>query len=270
MWGRWLLRRVLLLVLIVLLFARCSESRSVANPFPFIASSYLVKIDGRIVWAGDPHRRLPPASLTKIMTALIALERTRPNDVVRVSRMAAKEDGSRIGLREGDRLRAVDLVYATLIHSANDACRALAEHIAGSEASFVRLMNLKARRMGLKDTHFANSCGHDEAGHYSTAYDLAILAEVAMRNPVFARIVSTPSMVIRTVDGKRHFRLINKNKLIGRYPGVIGVKTGFTDRAGKCLIALAERGGRKVLLVLLNAPNRWEDAQFILDMAFDF
>jgi len=241
-----------------------------SNPFSFIASSYLVKIDGEIVWGKDIHKRLPPASLTKIMTALIALERVKPDEVVVVKRVAAKETGSRMGLKEGDKLRAIDLIYATLIHSANDACRALAEHIGGSEANFVRMMNLQAKKMGLKDTHFANSCGHDHPNHYSSAYDLMVLTEAAMRNPTFAKIVSTLNRVVKTVDGKRVFHLENKNKLVGSYPGVVGVKTGYTDRAGKCLIALAERDGRRILLILLNAPNRWHDAPFIFDLAFEF
>lgn len=263
------LRWMALLMVLFLAFSDVSLAREVSDPFPFVASSYLVKVNGRIVWAKDPHKRLPPASLTKIMTVLIALERLKPDEIVRVSKGAATEKGSRIGLREGEKLRAIDLICAALIHSANDACRALAEHIGGSEERFVRIMNERTRRLGLKNTHFVNSCGHDHPDHYSTAYDLAILTEVALRNPTFARIASTPNMVIRDLGGGRVFHLRNKNKLIGVYPGLRGVKTGFTDRAGKCLIAFAERDGKRVLLVLLNAPNRWDDAPFILDMAFE-
>lgn len=260
-----------MLVLTFFLFLEAETfAREPIDPFPFLASSYLVKIDGRIVWAKDIHKRLPPASLTKIMTALIALEKTRPDEIVQVSKSAAKEDGSKIRLKAGDRLRAIDLICAALIHSANDACKALAEYIGGSEANFVRMMNQRAQRMGMKNTHFANSCGHDHPNHYSTAYDLMILTEAAMRNPNFVKIVSTQRMEIRTVDGRRVFNLENKNKLIGSYPGVIGVKTGYTDRAGRCLIAWAERGSRRVLMILLNAPHRWDDAPFVLDMAFDF
>ncbi|MCX8128292.1 MAG: D-alanyl-D-alanine carboxypeptidase [Synergistetes bacterium] len=259
-------------VILFLLFTTggFSEAKELIDPFPFIASSYLVKIDGKIVWAKDIHKRLPPASLTKIMTALIALEKIRPDEIVRVSRSAAMEDGSRIRLKEGDRLRAIDLICAALIHSANDACRAIAEYVGGSESNFVRMMNLRAQRMGLKNTNFVNSCGHDHPNHYSSAYDLMILTEAAMRNQAFARIVSIPEMEVKTVDGKRTFKLKNKNKLIDCYPGVIGVKTGYTDRAGRCLVAWAERGNRKVLLILLNAPNRWDDAPFLLDLAFEF
>jgi D-alanyl-D-alanine carboxypeptidase (penicillin-binding protein 5/6) len=131
-------------------------------------------------------------------------------------------------------------------------------------------MNLRAKELGLKNTSFTNACGHDQAGLYSTANDLAILAEAALKNPVFAELVSFVSGNIRTVDDRRSFSIENKNELIGRYPGAIGIKTGFTSRAGKCLIALAERNGSRVLLILLNAPNRWWDAFSILDNAFAF
>lgn len=266
-----LLKKLLVPILVSLLFWEATVfGREPSDPFPFLASSYLVKIDGRIVWAKDIHKRMPPASLTKIMTALIALEKTKPDEVVQVSKAAAMEDGSKIRLKAGDRLRAMDLICAALIYSANDACKALAEHIGGNEANFVRMMNQRAQRMGLRNTHFVNSCGHDHPNHYSSAYDLMILTEVAMRNPTFVRIVSTQNMEIRTIDGRRVFRLENKNKLIGSYPGVIGVKTGYTDRAGRCLVAWAERGSRRVLMILLNAPHRWYDAPFVLDMAFDF
>jgi D-alanyl-D-alanine carboxypeptidase (penicillin-binding protein 5/6) len=129
-------------------------------------------------------------------------------------------------------------------------------------------MNARAERLGLKDTHFNNACGHDQPGHYSSAHDLSILAETALGNATFRELVSRQQHQIRTVDGRRHFNLRTKNHLLGRYPGVVGVKTGFTPDAGDCLIALAEREGRRVLLVMLHARNRWRDAATILDRAF--
>ncbi|KUK14511.1 MAG: D-alanyl-D-alanine carboxypeptidase [Synergistetes bacterium] len=242
--------------------------QKLSDPFSPSASSYLVKVNRKIVWGKNIHERLPPASLTKVMTALIAIERANLNAVVKVGKSVERERGSRIGLKPDDRVRVIDLLYATLIYSANDACRALAEYIGGSEANFVRIMNLKAKRLGLRDTHFANACGHDHPNHYSSAYDLAVLTEFAMRKPIFAKIVSIPSVYIRTVDGKKVFKLVNRNKLLGDYPGVSGVKTGYTRKAGNCLIAWAQGRGRRVLLVLLNAPNRWEDARILLDKAF--
>ncbi|HQU14264.1 MAG TPA: D-alanyl-D-alanine carboxypeptidase, partial [Thermodesulfobacteriota bacterium] len=162
----------------------------------------------------------------------------------------------------------IDLLAATLLGSANDACHVLADHVAGSEKKFVDIMNARARELGLSGTRFANACGHDAPGMRSTARDLARLAETAMGNPVFAKMTGLEDGWISTADGGKKFSLKNKNLLIGRYRGAIGVKTGFTGSAGKCLVALAERGGKRVLLVLLNAPDRWWKAEEILDAAF--
>ena len=153
---RWGAGRVLACLL---LLVSAGPAAAAENPFPSVASAYLVKIQGRTVWAGGASRRLPPASLTKIMTALLVLETGRPDDVVTVSRAAARETGTRLGLRVGERLTVTDLLTATLVRSANDACRALADWREGSEARFVRLMNRRASALGLRDTHFANACG---------------------------------------------------------------------------------------------------------------
>ena len=237
--------------------------------FGEVAAAYLVKVDGREVWARNPDRPLPPGSLTKMMTALLVLERADLGQVATVSREASRETGTRLGLAPGDRMSVIELLGATLLDSANDACHALADHVAGSETKFVALMNSRAREMGLSNTRFANACGHDDPGLYSTARDLARLAETAMGNPVFAKMSGLVEGEISTADGGKTFLLENRNLLIGSYPGAKGVKTGFTGRAGKCLAAFAERDGKRVLLVLLNAPDRWWKAGPILDAAFD-
>jgi D-alanyl-D-alanine carboxypeptidase (penicillin-binding protein 5/6) len=259
-------RHLLAAALLVLIVTPASAG--VTDPFPDKAASYLLAIDGKAVWARRPDLRLPPASLTKIMTALLVIERGRLEEVVTVGRAAAEETGTRLGLAAGDRMRAGDLLAAILLGSANDACRALAEHVAGSERRFVERMNARARALGMLDTTFANSTGHDRKGHLSTARDLALLAEAALRNGTFANLVAIVRATVRTVDGKRTFTLENKNEMVGRYRGVVGVKTGYTQGAGPCLIALAERGRTRVLLVMLNAPNRWWDAVAMLDGAF--
>ena len=245
-----------------------AEAAGPGDPFGNVAAAYLVKVDGRELWARNPDRRLAPGSLTKMMTGLLVLERADPGEVVTVSGEASRETGTRLGLKEGDRMSVIELLGATLLGSANDACHVLADHVAGSETKFVALMNSRAREMGLSNTRFANACGHDAPGMRSTARDLALLAETAMGNPVFAKMAGLEDGWISTADGGKKFPLENKNLLIGRYRGAIGVKTGFTESAGKCLVALAERGGRRVLLVLLNAPNRWWKAEEILDAAF--
>lgn len=243
----------------------CAEE--ITDPFPGAALSYILKVNGKTLWGHKPHLKLPPASLTKVMTGLIVLEKSRVDEVVAVSQAASKETGTRLGLRQGEKMPVASLLAVTLMESANDACRSLADHVGGGGPKFVALMNRRAKELGMRRTHFTNPCGHDHPHLYSTAHDLAILAEAALKNRTFAEIVKLVYWSVRTVEG-RSFTLENKNELIGRYPGAIGIKTGYTPKAGKCLIALAERDGMEALLVLLNAPNRWWDSEAMLDKAF--
>jgi len=238
------------------------------DPFPSLAASYLLRLNGAVLWAHDADRPLPPASLTKIMTALLAIESGRLKETATVSEAAARETGTRLGLNPGDRMRVEDLLAATMLGSANDAARALADHLAGNEGKFVLLMNRRARELGMRGTRFVNATGHDHPGHRSTASDLARLTAAALSHERFARLVAEIDREVSTVDGKRSFRLENKNELVGRYRGAVGVKSGYTPGAGPCLVAIARRGADRVLLVLLNAPNRWWDAEAVMDLAF--
>ena len=242
---------------------------AVTDPFPDLADAYLVQVGERDLWAGRADKRLPPASLTKVMTALLVLEDYRPAQIVTVSKSAAQATGSRIRLKAGDKLSVEALLAATLIASANDACAALAEYNAGSVGAFVAKMNVRAQTLGLGNTHFSNPCGFDAPEHYSSANDLARIAHAALAYPEFAALVAKSEDEIATADGRRRFHLKNKNALIGSYPLAIGVKTGYTSRAGKCLIALARKDGAQVLLVLLNAKSRWWDAIGLMENAFD-
>ncbi|MDZ7657179.1 MAG: D-alanyl-D-alanine carboxypeptidase family protein [Sulfurimicrobium sp.] len=260
----------LLVPAVYLLFAAWAgpaRADALAGPFAAASNAYFVSVNGTPLWAHQPEQSLPPASLTKIMTALLVLEHGNLQRVVRISPAASRESGSRLGLKPGEKMRVAELLAAAILQSANDACHALAEHVAASEQAFVALMNRRASELGLHDTRFANACGHDHPAHRSSARDLARLAELALRHPGFARLVAQVEVDVLDTAGRRH-RLINSNQLIGRYPGAIGVKTGYTRQAGKCLIALAVRGERRVLLVLLNAPDRWWTASAMLDRAF--
>ncbi len=259
--------RRIIIILSILLTSITAAGAADDDPFPAVASSYILKINGETVWAHRPKRRLAPASLTKIMTALLVLEREPLDKVVTVSSGAATESGTRVGLRRGDRMTVGNLLAATLIFSANDACRALADHV-GDRERFITLMNARAEKLSMNGTHFSNPCGHDQPRHYSTAHDLTILAEAALGNRIFRELVSRQLQQIRTVDGKRRFNLRSKNQLLGRYLGTAGVKTGYTPNAGGCLIALAEREGTRVLLVMLYTRNRWHAAAAMLDQAF--
>ena len=253
-------RGALAALLLVACTAYAAEDR-----FPRVADAYLVKRDGRVLWGAGENERHAPASLTKMMTALLVLEGGQLDQAAVVSRAAAREPGSRIGLRAGDQVRVRDLLAAAIMHSANDACRALADH---GGPTFVARMNQRAARLGLKNTNFIDPCGHDRPGQYSTASDLARIAEVVMNHPEYESFSRVREMTIKTVDGRRRFHLRNTNALIGHYSGVIGAKTGTTSRAGYCLIALAERNGVRVLVVLLNSPRRWTVTPRLLDTAF--
>jgi D-alanyl-D-alanine carboxypeptidase (penicillin-binding protein 5/6) len=240
-----------------------------ANPFAKSARAYLVQVGGTTVWSHQADQKLPPASLTKIMTALLVLERANLNAIHTISPKAASETGHRLRLRAGEKYRVRDLLAAMLIESANDAACALAEHVSGSEARFAVLMNERAAKLGLKSTHFTNSAGHHDAAHYTTANDLLVLTEAALERPLFRELVSKVRYEIRSTCGKRHFKLENSNKLLPKYEGMVGVKTGYTPEAGRCLIALAERDGVEVLIVLLRAQDRWNLATRMLDSAFE-
>ena len=230
------------------------------------AAAYWVARDGRMIAGAQIHRRLPMASLAKMMTALLVLERGDLDRTVAVSRSAARETGTRLGVRVGERFRARDLLAAAIIASANDACRALADDVGGS--GFVAMMNRRAGALGLRDTHFVDPCGHDRDAQYSSAADLGRLGTEVMRQPDYLRLSAMPSAILSTLDGKRSFAFSNTNALIGRYPGALGLKSGYTPRAGTCLVALAEREGVQVLLVMLNARDRWWAADGMLDHAF--
>jgi serine-type D-Ala-D-Ala carboxypeptidase (penicillin-binding protein 5/6) len=251
------------------LLAQIALAAPQPDPFPEVATSYLVELNGQSIWARQPDRRLPPASLTKLMTALLVLEQYQPDETVTVTPAAARETGIRLGLKPGERFRMQDLLAAALIDSANDACHALADHFEKSESTFVVRMNRRAKELGMRNTHFSNACGHDKADHYSSTRDLSLLAHALLKYPSLTEITSKPNLQIATQDGQRQYKFASKNALIGRYDGALGIKTGYTPKAGKCLVAYAKRGDNAVLLVMLHGNDRWWDAVDILDLAFD-
>ncbi len=246
----------------------CNVALAQPDPFPRVASAYLVTVNGELLWERQANLRLPPASLTKLMTALLVLENYRPKAVVEISRGAERETGTRLGLKRGQRFHVEDMLSAALINSGNDACHALADYAGGDHRRFVQMMNRRARQLGMRNTHFSNACGHDAADHYSTAHDLVLLANAVLKHPQVSELAARESAQISAIGENKSYTLQNKNALIGRYQGALGLKTGYTAKAGTCLIALAERGGTRVLLVMLNSANRWWDAVDLLDIAF--
>lgn len=254
------------LALAALLALASAPARSQPDPFRSAAASYLVMVDGVPLWERAADARRAPASLAKLMSALLVVEEGRLDDEVTVSRLAAAARGSRLGLHEGERLPAHALLAAMLIGSANDACLALATR-GGRVESFVARMNARAAKLGLRATRFGDPCGFDSDHQHTTARDLAFLALEAMARPQIAALVGRPQMEVATAGRERVFRVKNTNVLIEHFAGVVGVKTGQTRRAGHNLIVLAERDGRKVLLVMLGARDRWWDAHAILERA---
>jgi serine-type D-Ala-D-Ala carboxypeptidase (penicillin-binding protein 5/6) len=224
--------------------------------------------DDRVLWGSGENDPLPPASTTKVMTVLLALEAGAIDDTVTVSAVAA-EIGRRAGaatlnLREGQQIPMRSLLEGLVLRSGNDAAVAVAEHIAGSEDAFVDKMNARAAELGMDDTNFLNSTGlTDDLGHHSSALDLALLADVALANPHFARWAATA-----TSDVPGLGRMTNRNELLGRYPGANGVKTGYTNLAGLCLVASAARDGHALIAVVLGSEESFADTRRIFDHGY--
>ena len=239
---------------VVLAAALLVATPAVASPPQVGGRAYYVQsgTTGQVLLARNARQRLPIASITKLMTVLVALERVRPDDVVAVSRSAASVGESTIDLRRGERLTVRELVEAALIQSANDAATALAEHVGGGDVeAFVALMNGKARRLGLTDTHFVNPDGLDAPGHYSSARDVTKLARVAMHDPLIRQVVRKTE---ERISGGRVLR--TWNDLLSTFPGLLGVKTGHTSKAGWSQVAAVRGRGVTVYATLLGEPSR--------------
>ncbi|MBC7230110.1 MAG: D-alanyl-D-alanine carboxypeptidase [Actinobacteria bacterium] len=241
-----------------------------APDIPAAAAALLDPGTGDMLYLKNADQSLPMASTTKIMTALLALERASPGDTVTVSETASAVGESSAWLEKGETLTVEQLTYAVLVQSANDAAAALAEHVAGSQEAFVGLMNEKAADLGLANTHFSNPHGLDAAGHHTSARDLANLAAAAMRNPEFRKIVSTRTFQLPWPGhpGPRVFE--NHNKLLKLYPYATGIKTGYTAKAGKCLVASAEKDGRELISVILNGgESYWDQTIALMEYGFN-
>ena len=223
---------------------------------------------GRVLYEVNSHERLSPASVTKIMTGLLVVEDGNLNQVVEVSEKAATTPESAIWLEVGEKLTRGQLLYALMLNSANDASVALAESVAGSEKAFVELMNQRARQLGMKDTNFCNPHGLEESGHYTSAYDLALVGREAMKYEVFRKVVSTKTYNIPWAQNDYERLLINKNRLLWRYDDAIGIKNGYTKKAGNCVVGAAKRGSLTLIAVSLNSTTVYPDLQAMLDYGF--
>lgn len=223
---------------------------------------------GEVIFEKNAYERHSMASTTKIMTGLLAVESGKGNEVVTISKNAQNQEGSSVYLREGERILLSDLTYALMLNSGNDAAVAIAEYLAGSCDAFAERMTARARELGAKNTSFKNPNGLEAEGHYTTAFDLAAIGAAAIKNKQFEKIVSTKSKTVRQ-DSGQFLYLTNHNKLLKSYEGAVGIKTGFTKAAGRCLVSAAERDGGRLVAVTLNAPDDWNDHKKLLDEAFE-
>lgn len=223
---------------------------------------------GRVLMAKNADMRLPMASTTKLMTALVAIESLPLQTVIRIPAAAVGIEGSSIYLTEGEELTLEALLYALMLESANDAATAIAIAVAGSADSFAELMNERAAALGLKDTHFDNPHGLDSDTHYTTARELAAIAAAAFDNTELRRISGTYRKTIPMGDNDGARLLINHDRLLRSYEGTIGGKTGFTKKSGRCLVTAAERDGLRLIAVTLSDPDDWQDHERMLDYGF--
>jgi len=223
---------------------------------------------GQVIYARDIHRRWPPASTTKILTAVLAIERLSPDLMVTISPRAANQrSGSAIGLEAGERWRIEDLLLAMMVRSANDAAVAVAEAVGGSVERFAEITNVRARQIGARESRFVNPHGLHDPDHHSSAYDLAMIARHALHYPRFAALVERQTWMLSR-DDRPPQNFTNSNRLLGRYPGADGVKTGWTAASGHTLVASATRDGWQLVAVVLHSRDMYADVEQLLDYGF--
>lgn len=240
-----------------------------AMPDVELAAGALVAQDGRTVWSRNENERRAMASITKVMTAIVVLERAKATDIVTVPSLSSTVGESSAGLKKGEQLTVARLLEGLLIKSGNDAAVALATHVAGGVEPFVALMNEQAAALGMVDTHFTNPHGLDQEGHYTTAHDIAIMARYAMANPAFRQVVGQQYYIHEVNGSSQQYQ--STNILLFSYRGANGVKTGWTDDAGYCVVGSAERDGVELYAVVLGTGSemqRFTDAKELLDFGF--
>lgn len=271
----WRNRAAALGLSLCLVGALCPVARA-AGPEVSAQSAVVLTADtGTVLFEKDGHTPRPVASTTKIMTALLALEaaQERGDPLVDITQEMVAVEGSSMGLQAGDSISLTGLAAGMLLASGNDAANAAALYLDGSLESFAARMNQRAAALGMADTHFVTPSGLDGEdaqglGHLSTAYDMALLARAALEDQAFRQLCSSPSLAVEFAEPVKRVTYTNHNKLLAQYQGCVGVKTGFTKEAGRCLVSAAERDGALLIAVTLNAPNDWQDHTALLDYGF--
>lgn len=271
----WRNRAAALGLSLCLVGALCPVAQA-AGPEVSAQSAVVLTADtGTVLFEKDGHTPRPVASTTKIMTALLALEAAQEqgDPLVDITQEIVAVEGSSMGLQAGDSISLTGLAAGMLLASGNDAANAAALYLDGSLESFAARMNQRAAALGMEDTHFVTPSGLDGEdaqglGHLSTAYDMALLARAALEDQAFRQLCSSPSLAVEFAEPVKRVTYTNHNKLLTQYQGCVGVKTGFTKEAGRCLVSAAERDGALLIAVTLNAPNDWQDHTALLDYGF--
>lgn len=262
-------RLIIVFITVLLIIPLGLISVSAENVTVSAKSAILIDAStNEVLFSKNEHEKRGIASTTKILTSLIALESGEPQRKVVATKEAVTVEGTSIGLKAGDTITINSLVYAMLLESGNDAANVTAYGIAGSISEFSAIMNSYAKKIGMKNSHFVNPSGLTNENHYSTAYDMALLTSVAIKNPIFLRITSTKTAVIDFGEPQISRKLSNHNRLLDEYEGIFGVKTGYTRASGRCLVTACERNGVKLIAVTLNAFDDWNDHKKMYDYGF--
>ncbi len=257
---------------IILFFCLCFILSVNVSALSDVSAKSAVLINGttgEVLYSKNPNEQLPMASTTKIMTALLLAEKNAPEKQVTVTKQMVTVEGSSMGLLPGDTVSYKDLLYGMLLASGNDAANSVAYLLGGSIEGFAKLMNIKAKQIGLLHTNFVTPSGLDDKNHYTTAFDLAKLARFAMRNEEFSQAVSSKSAVLFYGNPPYRRQITNHNKLLNLYDGAVGIKTGFTKKSGRCLVSAAKRKDEYLIAVTLNAPSDWHDHSNMFDFGFN-
>lgn len=267
---RILICNLIVLIWVFVIFSNTYAAKANSRPDLIAESAMLMDFTtGKILYEKNPDLRRAPASTTKILTAIVALEHGDLRQIIAATPSACKIGGSSIWLSQGETHSLEDMLYGILLSSGNDASASVAENLAGSEKKFAEWMTEKAHAIGATSSSFKNSSGMPETGHYTTAHDLAVITRYALNNPTFSTMVKTKKKVI-TWPGKEYDRaMVNHNKLLWRYQYADGVKTGYTREAGKCLVASATRNGHRMIAVVLNSKQMYEDTEKMFDYGFE-
>ncbi|MFE8703003.1 D-alanyl-D-alanine carboxypeptidase family protein [Cytobacillus sp. FJAT-54145] len=251
---------------LIMVFTIASSQTNVGHAISAKGAILMEQESGRVLYERNAHTQMRIASITKIMTAILAIESGKLEEEVEISERAARTEGSSLYIKPGDKVKLIELTYGLMLRSGNDSAVAIAEHVSGSVEDFVKIMNKKAKEIGMKNTIFANPHGLDDhENHYSTAYDMALLTQYAMKNETFAKVTGTKQYKCESLNSTWN----NKHRLVtGLYKYTTGGKTGYTRRAKRTLVSTAEKDGLKLIVVTINDRNDWKDHMSLFNQGF--